>query len=1093
MSKNLHCPQGHRWQQPDEEAATGSTLPRCPICNSAATSAVEPVGDATDRWRTIAPGQLSAQSESVSGSPGTGNQDSDATTPALLPAPADAKLTPTIVAGYEILDVLGRGAMGVVYKARQLSLHRFVALKMVLAGSHAGPEARARFLAEAGAIAALQHPNIVQIYEVGEQDALPFFSMEIVDGGGLDRKIRGAPLPAQEAALLLEKLARAMHYAHQHGVVHRDLKPANVLLTAEGEPKVTDFGVAKKLQDDPYATRARFATRPGTPIGTPSYMAPEQAAGQGKLVGPLSDVYSLGAILYELLIGRPPFLAETAIETLRLVATEEPLSPLHLQPRLPQDLVAICLKCLRKEPAKRYGSAGELAEDLRRFLENKPIQAVPVGPWKRLVKWARRRPAAAALVAVSTLAALVLLGVAVAYEINLSRALTSEKAARHEAVRRLVLLNIQTGMDLVDEGHGPEALPLLVEALRLAMIERNQDNTDPKQSGVLDERMQRIRLAMVLRSCPRLCHVWDVASGEPVTDAAFSPDGRRVVTASADGLARVWDVASGQPIGAPFRHQAWSYQASFSSDGKRVLTASADGTARVWDVKGQEVCRSPRHGGAVVAAAFCPDERRFCTASRDGTARICDAGTGQEVVPPLKHQGAVRDAAFSPDGRLVVTIAGQSARLWNAATGASAGPELRHDGPVLCAAFDKDGTRLVTGGQDKRARLWDVPEGRPHRSDLKHDQAVVFACFSPDGTCVATASEDGSALVWTADGKPISRHLYHRACVNHLSFSPNGQYLATGSSDNSVIVWDVANRGKAVTHVMPSNGDVLRVRFSPDGRRILVASESGIVQLWQPAHAFRKPTPTPSFMRPAPTPDNPFKVKSADARLEVISPDGSTLQVRNAKSGTSVGPVLRPGGSVICAIFDPAGSRLLVTTSNGEGKIWEAATGRLQTTVEHASPIVCGAFSSDGTLLATGSADNTSRIWDAATGTPRTPLMKHHGSVCRVVFSPDRRYLLTASEDGIARIWNAATGNRLSPPLDPEGWVRQLFAAPGDPAVWDLPLEERPIPELRVEAEWLSCSQIDQTVGLVPLSTRQVGDLEKQIVSQYPDLLPTAP
>jgi WD40 repeat protein/tRNA A-37 threonylcarbamoyl transferase component Bud32 len=1025
--------------------------------------------------------------------PGTVNQDSDTTTPALLPALAAAKLTNTIVAGYEILDVLGRGAMGVVYKARQLSLHRDVALKMVLADSHTSPEHRARFLAEARAIATLQHPNIVQIYEVGEQDALPFFSMEIVDGGSLDLKIRGAPLPAREAALLLEKLARAMHYAHQHGVVHRDLKPDNVLLTAEGEPKITDFGVAKKLHGDPYATGARFATRPGVPIGTPSYMAPEQATGQGKLIGPLSDVYSLGVILYELLIGRPPFLAETVIETLRLVVTQEPLSPLRLQPRLPSDLVTICLKCLRKEPAKRYGSAGELAEDLRRFLDKKPIRAAPAGPWKRMVKWARRRPAAAALVAVSSLAALVLLGGAVAYEINLSRSLASEKAARHEAVQRLVQLNVQTGMDLVDDGHGSEALPLLVEALRLSMSERNQGNTHPKPTGVLDERMQRIRLAMVLRSCPRLCHVWDVASGELVADAAFSPDGRRIVTASADGLARVWDVASGEPVGAPLRHQAWVYQASFSPDGKRVLTASADGTARVWDVNdGREVCRSPRHGGKVVAAAFAPDGRRFCTASLDNTARICNASTGQEVFPPLKHPHPVRNAAFSPDGRLVVTVAGQSARLWNADTGASAGPQLCHDGPVLCAAFDKDGARLVTGGQDKRARLWDVPEGRPHGPDLKHDQAVVFACFSPDGTSVATASQDGSAMVWATDGKPITRHLYHRACVHHLAFSPNGRYLATCSDENSAVVWDIANGGKPVTHVMPSNGNVLRVRFSPDGRHVLAASDSGIVQLWQPVHAFRMPTPTPSFIPPDPTPDNPFKVKSADGRLEVISEDGATLRVWDAKSGNAVGPVLRPGGSVIGAVFDPAGSRLLVTTSNGEGKIWEVATGSLLTTVEHASPIWCGAFSSDGTLVATGSADNTSRIWDAATGTPKTPLMKHYGSVCRVVFSPDRRYLLTLSDAGIARIWDAANGYRLSPPLDPEGWVKQVFEAPGDPAVWNLSLDERPIAELRVEAEWLSCSQFDQKVGLVPLSTRQIGNLEKQIVSQHPHLLTTA-
>jgi serine/threonine protein kinase len=265
------------------------------------------------------------------------------------------------LAGYEILGELGRGSWGVVYKAQQLSLHRLVALKMILAGSHAGPQHRARFRSEAEAVARLQHPHIVQIYEVGEQEGRPYLSLEFVDGDTLDRKLAGTPLPAQQAAQLVETLARAVQAAHERGIIHRDLKPANVLLTADGTPKITDFGLAKHLDRD------AAQTGPDAILGTPCYMAPEQASGKSKEVGPPADIYSLGAILYELLTGRPPFKGPSVLNTLEQVRSVEPVSPSRLQPKLPRDLETICLKCLEKEPRKRYASAGKLAEDLHRF------------------------------------------------------------------------------------------------------------------------------------------------------------------------------------------------------------------------------------------------------------------------------------------------------------------------------------------------------------------------------------------------------------------------------------------------------------------------------------------------------------------------------------------------------------------------------------------------------------------------------------------------------------------------------------------------------------------------------------------------------
>lgn len=324
--------------------------------------------------------------------------DSPSPVATTLATQRSAKHRPT-VPGYEITGTLGRGGMGVVYKARHIRLNRVVALKMILAGAHASPDDLARFQNEAEAVASLQHPGIVQIYEIGEHEGLPFFALEYVEGGCLSLRIAGEPQPPREAAQLTEAMARAIHVAHRAGVVHRDLKPANVLLTDDGRPKITDFGLAKRTDAD--VTQ----TRPGAILGTPSYMAPEQALGKSDQVGVRSDVYSLGAILYEILTGRPPFRAATPVETLAQVGNDEPVPPRQLNSKIPIDIETIVLKCLQKDPRRRFETAESLADDLRRFLAGELIHARPVSQFERAVNWSRRHPAAAALVLMVCLAA----------------------------------------------------------------------------------------------------------------------------------------------------------------------------------------------------------------------------------------------------------------------------------------------------------------------------------------------------------------------------------------------------------------------------------------------------------------------------------------------------------------------------------------------------------------------------------------------------------------------------------------------------------------------------------------------------------------
>jgi eukaryotic-like serine/threonine-protein kinase len=309
----------------------------------------------------------------------------------LFPLSDEANLEPSgaitlpRIPGHDVEGVLGRGGMGVVYKARHLRLNRLVAVKVMPGGGYAGLPAKARFLGEAEALAGIRHPNVVRVYDFGDLEGQPFLTMEYVEGGHLAQKLAGVPQPAPQAAQLVAVLAGAVQAAHQAGIVHRDLKPGNVLLTEDGTPKISDFGVARCFDV------TAGITRTGTPIGTPSYMAPELSTGDAQAVGPAVDIYALGAMLYELLTGRPPFRAETASETLLQVISHEPVAPSRLNATVPRDLQTICMKCLEKDPKKRYSTAGALADDLGRFLKLEPIHARPAGLLERALRWLRRR------------------------------------------------------------------------------------------------------------------------------------------------------------------------------------------------------------------------------------------------------------------------------------------------------------------------------------------------------------------------------------------------------------------------------------------------------------------------------------------------------------------------------------------------------------------------------------------------------------------------------------------------------------------------------------------------------------------------------
>jgi WD40 repeat protein len=898
------------------------------------------------------------------------------------------------VPGYEVLAEVGRGGAGVVYWAWQAGANRTVALKMLLAGPHAGAEQRARFRTEAEAVGRLQHPNIVQVFQVGEQAGRPFLVMEYVEGGSLAQKLTGAPLPGGPSAELVQTLARAVQAAHERGIVHRDLKPANVLLAPDGTPKIADFGLAKLL-----IGAGAAHTQNGAILGTPSYMAPEQATGQAAEISPATDVYALGAILYELLTGRPPFRGEASLETLLQVRTEEPVPPRRLQSKVPLDLETICLKCLQKAPHQRYASAAALADDLQRYRRGEPIRARPTSRTERAVRWCRRNPLVAGLAA--AVAALLLLttvgavlaavkqhGLAEAAERARDAAVAAGNAEQVQRRRTEELLErqyVDRAVRLLDEGDLDGALLWTVEGLRLV------------QGDAAREEMHRFRLAAVLRQRPRFVQVW--FPGGPVHHVGFSPDGQRVVTASEAVTARVWDAATGKAVGLPLKHTGALLHAEFSPDGRRVVTASKDGTARVWDATtGQAVGPPLRHGDGIWIrhAAFSPDGRRVVTAGGDGQARVWDTDTGRPITPPLAPGTAVQSVAFSPDGRRVVTASADgTARVWDAGTGALV-VALKHDQPVYYAEFNRDGTRVVTAGATT-ARVWDAASGQPIAT-LPHITTVNRAEFSPDGGRVVTASSDNTAQVWdAATGAPITPPLRHGDYVRQATFCRDGRVVITACGDGKVRQWD-ATTGALYAPTLSHGAAVSCAAVSPDGGRILTASYDGTARLWVPAG------PAPTILK----------------HEHLVHPAVPASTVGTLGSPSGQGPLLAasalfPGRTnqlVYHAAFSPDGRRLATASWDRTAQLWDAVTGAalLRAPLRHKGEVRRVTFSPDGRRVATASLDGTARVWDAATGEPVTRFLPHQDQVFEVSFRPDGKWLLTASLDGKARVWDADTG-----------------------------------------------------------------------------------
>jgi WD40 repeat protein/serine/threonine protein kinase len=979
------------------------------------------------------------------------------------------------VPGYEVLGELGRGGMGVVYKARHKELKRTVALKMVLAGAHASAEEVGRFRTEAEAAARLQHPQIVQIYEVGEHQGLPYFCLEYCDGGSLGDRLRGRTLTPTEAAAAVETVARAMHFAHQRGVIHRDLKPGNILLASDptscspsypprggdegrtknsgaahphpslvasesGEApilagwvlKVTDFGLAKKID----ASRAQ--TSSGAIMGTPGYMAPEQAEGRSKQVGPEADVYALGAVLYECLAGRPPFRAASTVETILQVIRDEPVPPSRLQPAVPRQLDTVTLKCLAKDPRKRYPSALALAEDLRQFRSGMRVTARPPSLAERTVKWTRRHPTLAALLCVLLLAGLA--GLAGLYQFVTRLRTEKDRAEANERAARRVLYTAQLNLaqNAFHHGHTYTVLSLLEEQKPAPGAEDLRGWEWHYLRGQCDRALRTLSEHKESVNCigyspdgTRLARgaeagkveVWDARAGtemlrlqhvKPIRAVAYSPVASRLAASGGAGAIKVWDATTGREL-LQFQHSKEVVSLAYSPDGKRLAGGEWEGGITIWDSgTGRKVAEWKGHDDTTWSVKFSPDGTRLASGGADNTVRVWDASTGRTIWTLKGHTGRVLDVAYSPDGSRLASAGGEdkTVREWDTTEGRELLRLERGKSDLHSVAFGPDGSRLAAGGEDGVVCIWDARTGRALTNFRGHVNTVTGLAFSPDGARLASAGADGTVRIWDAHSHSESLDIQavpdggHDVTVNSVAFDTDGETLATGGSDHVVRSWDVRT-GYPIASMTGHEDEVSSLAYSPVGTRLASAGWDNTVRIWDAATGSAQLN---------------LRGHTDQVWTVAFSPDGARLasagfdKTVRLWDATSARELLTFEGSaevVNQVVFSPDGTRLAGAGGFGPVRVWDASTGRELQKLDgpQASTV---AYSPDGSWLASsGGGDAKVRVWDARTGQPVFTLSGHGSPVRCLAFHPDGTRLASGGHDQTVRLWDLRTGREV--------------------------------------------------------------------------------
>ena len=961
------------------------------------------------------------------------------------------------IGNYELLEEIGRGGMGVVYRAKQLPLGRSVALKIIQSG-FIDHRQRKRFFAEAETAARLQHANIVQIHEVGDDGGTPFLSMQYIDGQSLEDKLAKQVFKPEKACALVRSLAETVHFAHENGVIHRDLKPGNVLLPENGVPMITDFGLAWNMTEGQgQATRSRTMAI----IGTPSYMAPEQAEFNTSKPEPTADVYGLGAILYELLTGKPPFLGTSIIDTIAMVRNQPPVSPRSLSNRVPRDVETICLKCLEKQTDRRYLSASELAEDLGRYLENRPIRARRAGVMERSWRWIGRHPVVSSL----SLALALVVGIGIAAVVWQWASARIGWAEARENGRQL---ESQLYFNQVALAHREWSLGNPVRAK--TMLESCNPDLRDWEWSYLDRIFHSEEFSFTghqryvtdvefspddrwIASCggdwgvdrKGEVMIWDAHAGElkhrltghqgGVFNIQFSPDGSQLASSSIDWFGhrcavKLWDVESGEetlqlPLSGTESHV---FDVAFDPRGETLALAGADGKVRLWDLKTntqQQILSG--HLQNVFRVEFSNDGQFVASASRDGTVRIWSCSSG-EMVKILTGANDFRSIDYSPCGRFLAAggFEGQ-VFVWDIARDFEPVAHHRISSKPQNVAFSPDGQRLAIIDSAK-VRLVDTITGRHHLTIAGHDKTARAMDFNSDGTAIVTCGglRSQSVKVWNLPTyDPGVRTIGRSASyINDLVIHPNGRQAAvighkvsgTSIGTKTVELWDLTAGNR--TRVLHGASDwMTKIDYSPDGNEIAAGSQDGTIKIW----CLDRPNLAPRTLQihsksvswVAYHPHQPMLVSSSDDKTlvfwelagDIPIPDRKLQQVKST-----------------CHEFDPSGRWLFSCDNRGIISIWDVQTKEvIQQVKGHSEAIDNLVVSRDGTQVLTAGGDKLIKIWAfAASGKPALSLrhsIENRISETRAFvrqglsLSADGKRLAAIDSDMNLRLWNTITGN----------------------------------------------------------------------------------